>query len=146
LPTADEMSRQFPAGTVSASELAHPLSRKASKLLLKAQNYLDSGDCTRAIDTLQLALKEPSAVPYAHSILGTEYLKAGRVADAIAELEQAVQLLPQQAANRSNLGYALYLAGERERAEREVRKALAMDSGNSKTRFVLNLIERGRGQ
>ncbi len=135
-----------PAGIVSTERLARPVSRKADKLLVKAQGYVDSGEHAKAIATLQLALKEPSAVPYAHSMLGTEYLKLQRVADAITELEQAVQLLPHNAPCRSNLGYALYLAGEQERGEQEVRRALILDSGNAKTRYVLDLIERGRGQ
>jgi Flp pilus assembly protein TadD len=144
--TAAEAPRTLPAGTISAEELARPVSRKGVKLLLTAKDYSQAGDHDKAIEQLCRALKERSAVPYAHSILGSEYLKTGRIADAVIELEQAVQLLPHNAPNRSNYGYALYLAGERERGEQEVRKALMLDSSNSKTRYVLNLIERGRGQ
>ena len=136
----------FPAGIISTEELARPVSRKGVKLLEKAQDHSRSGEHDKAIEELRLALQEPSAVPYAHSILGAEYLRTGRVAEAVIELEVAVQLLPHNAPNRSNFGFALYLAGERERGEQEVRKALVLDSGNSKTRHVLNVIERGRGQ
>ena len=144
--TSPETPRTLPAGTITAEELAHPVSRKGVKLLRKAKDYWQAGKHDKAIDELQLALKEPSAVPYAHSILGTEYLRIGRIAEAVTELEVAVQLLPHNAPNRSNFGYALYLAGERERAVQEVRKALVLDSSNSKTRHVLNVIEGGRGQ
>jgi Flp pilus assembly protein TadD len=144
--TAPGAQRTAPAGTISADELAHPISRKGVKLLLKAKDYSKAGEHGKAIEQLYRALQEPSAAPLAHSMLGIEYLKIGRIAEAVAELEVAVQLLPQSAPNRSNFGYALYLAGERERAEREVRKALLQDSSNSKTRHVLNVIEGGRGQ
>jgi Flp pilus assembly protein TadD len=113
---------------------------------LKAKDYSRSGEHDKAIGELRLALQDPSAAPYAHSILGAEYLKTGRIAEAVTELEVAVQLLPHNAPSLSNFGFALYLAGERERGEQEVRKALVLDSSNSKTRRVLDVIERGRGQ
>jgi tetratricopeptide (TPR) repeat protein len=132
--------------TISADELARPISRKGFKLLLKADGYIEARDHDKAIDTLQQALKERSAAPYAHGLLGTEYLKIGRIADAVTELEQAVQLMPHHAPSRSNLGYALYLSGNQERAEQEVRKALTLDSSNPKTRYVLSVIRRGPAQ
>jgi len=138
--------RTAPAGLIPADELSRTISKKGIKLMNKVESYMESGNNTKVIDTLQQALNEPSVAPYAHGLLGTEYLKLNRVADAVNELEQAVQLLPHNVPARSNLGYALFLAGERERGEQEVRKALMLDSANAKTRHVLSLIERGRGQ
>src|SRR5579872_1650371 len=58
--------RSAPA-TVSAEELRHPVSRKGVKLIKQALAYSRVGDHPKAIQELQLALREPSAVPYAHS-------------------------------------------------------------------------------
>jgi len=134
-----------PAGAVSVEQLQHPLSRKGEKLILQAKNFAAKGDHGKAIAELQLALKERSAIPYAYSLLGSEYLKSGQVPDAIDSLEQAVKLLPRNVINHSNLGYALYLRGELERAEKEVRQALDIDRNNKTTRFVLGLVTHARG-
>ncbi len=131
-----------PATTVSADQLRHPVSRKGAKMLDRARSYSHAGEHAKAIDELRLALKEPSAAPYAHSILGAEYLRIGRYPAAVGELEEAVRLLPHEVANHSNLGYALYLVGQKDRGQEEVRLALSLDTHNPKTRFVLEIVEQ----
>lgn len=133
-----------PAGTVSVEQLEHPLSPKAAKLLEKARNFAAMGLPDKAIAQLHTALKERSAVPYAHSMLGAEYLRMKRIPEAISELEQALTLLPRNVPDRSNLGYALFLSGDLDRAESEVRKALELDCNNPKTRKVLSKILEAR--
>jgi tetratricopeptide (TPR) repeat protein len=131
--------------TVSVDELLHPLSRKGAGLIRRAQNFVAMGDHGKAIAELQLALKERSAIPYANSLLGTEYLRTNQVPAAIDVLEQAVKLLPRIAINHANLGYALFLrGGDAQRAEQEVRLALDLDRNNEKTRRVLSLITHAR--
>jgi tetratricopeptide (TPR) repeat protein len=134
-----------PAGTVSVEALQHPLSHKGARLIRRAQQFSATGDHVKAIAELRLALNERSAIPYAHSLLGSEYLKLNQVPDALEALEQAVKLMPRSAINHSNLGYALYLLGDIERAAREVRRALELDHNNEKTRRVLSLIVQAGG-
>lgn len=129
-----------PSGAIAVEQLQHPLSRKALKLLRKADKISLSGNHQKAIEQLRAALKEPSAVPYAHSMLGQEYLKLRQIPSALAELEQAAALLPHSAAIRSNLAYALFLSGDLERSEQEGRHALDLDRNNPKTRSVLDQI------
>ncbi len=137
------------AGTVSVEQLQHPLSRKGASLLARAKNFAAVGDHGKAIAELQLALKERSAIPYAHSLLGSEYLKIDQVPAAIEALEQAVKLLPRNAVNHANLAYAWFLQGDAQRAEIEVRQALelnrAQGQNDAKTRRVLSLITHARG-
>ena len=137
-----------PVGAVSVEQLQHLVSRKGDGLLRQARNFAAMGDHQKAIAKLQLALKEPSAMPYAHSFLGTEYLRTNQVPAAIDSLEQAVKLLPRDPVNRSNLGLALFISGSIERGEQEVRRALELDralhQNDEKTRFVLGLILRAR--
>lgn len=133
-----------PAATVSVEQLQHPVSSKGVRLLNQARNFADMGRHDKAIAQLQIALKERSAVPYAHSMLGVEYLKTGQVPAAIAELQQAVTLLPRNAAVRSDLGYGLFLSGDLDRAEKEARQALELDHSNRKTQLVLNQILHAR--
>jgi tetratricopeptide (TPR) repeat protein len=144
-PHGLEPQASEPAGTISVEQLQHPLSRKGASLLLKAKNFAALGDHDKAIAELQLALKERSAIPYAHSLLGSEYLTVNQASAAIEALEQAVKLLPRNAANHSNLGYALFLVGFAERAEQEVRRALELDRDNQMTRHVLSIITHANG-
>jgi tetratricopeptide (TPR) repeat protein len=137
-------TRQAPAATVSADQLRRPLSTKAAKLLRQAQSYGSGGDHDRAIEELNRALKEPSAIPYAHAMLGVEYLKTAQVGPAIEQLELASQMLSHDASIHSNFAYALFLTGDLDRAEREVRRALELDSGNKGAQLVLGYIINAR--
>ena len=132
------------AATISTERLQHPLSSKGAKLIGKAQEYAHAGDHLKAIAELHRALKETSAIPYAHSILGVEYLKTGQLAEATGELEQAVQLLPRDAVNHSNLAYALFLGKDNDAAEREVRRALELDRSNAPAQRLLGYILKAR--
>jgi predicted Zn-dependent protease len=124
---------------VSVVELQHPLSRKGRKLIERAQNDLNSGKTAEGIRRLQDALQEPSAAPWAHSILGATYLQLWRTADAITELEQAVQLLP-IASNYSNLGHAHCIMGDTERGEEDLQHALQLDSSSPQTHYLIGLL------
>lgn len=132
------------ASTVSADQLQHPLSPKGAKMIRRAQDYAAAGDHSKAIEELKRASAESSAAPYAHSILGTEYLKTGQVSLAQDELERALQALPHDAALHSNLGYALFLRGDIDRGEQEVRKALDLDRNNSPAQRLLGYILKAR--
>jgi len=124
---------------VSVQQLRHPLSRKARRLLAKAESYLTHGQRAKGNEQLAEAVKEPSAAPYAHAMLGTEYLREGHVHDAIPELETAARALP-MAGIHSNLGFALCLAGETRRGQQELQQALSLDGNSAKTRFLLGIL------
>lgn len=84
------------------------------------------------------ALKEPSAAPYAHAILGTEYLRNGHPAAAVPELEDAAQVL-QMSGIHSNLGYALCLTGQGQRGREELREALRLNGDSASARFLMGI-------
>jgi len=134
-----EPARQ-PAHAVSIDELRHPLSRKGADMLRRADNFSAMGLHDRAIAQLQKALQERSAIPYAHSMLGIEYLLTKQVLAAIPELEQGVAAMPHNVPNHSNLAYALMLTGNLDRSEQEARRALELDPRNEKTKHVLGQI------
>jgi len=73
-------------------------------------------------------------------MLGVEYLKMRQFASALRSLQRAVLLLPGDAVNRSNLGFALASTGQYDHAEAELRCALALDHGDAQTRQLLNLV------
>lgn len=127
-------------GIVSVAELRHTLSRAGKKLLHQAQNYVQAGKHSKAIEVLQRALLDSTAIGYAQSMLGAEYLKIGDVPAAISHLKEAVKSLPSLAANYSNLGYAFCRMGDLEGGEQEIREAITIDAGPPQPHFLLGLI------
>ncbi len=130
-----------PAGgdTVSVQQLRHPLSRKARGLLNKAESLLRHGQRDKGKQELAEAIKEPSAAPYAHAMLGTEYLRDGQAHQAIPELETAARSLP-FAGVHSNLGFAFCLTGDIQRGRQEFQQALSLDGNSVKARFLLGIV------
>lgn len=128
---------------VSVEQLRHPLTRKGRKLLQKVESYLRLGQRDKAIEQLAVAIHERSAAPYAHGILGTEYLRTGHARAAIPELEEAARVLP-IAGVHSNLAYALCLTGQSQRGEQELQEALRLDGGSPQARFLMGVLLLGR--
>jgi Flp pilus assembly protein TadD len=88
--------------------LRHPLSSKARRLLDKAMHLADVGDHAAAIEGLQEALAiYPSDAPYAHNLLGLEYIETSRFTNAKNSFEEAVRLMPHESVNHSNFGLSL---------------------------------------
>jgi len=127
-------------GTVSVEELRNPLTGKALKLILAAQNDLQSSQHERGMETLQRALDDPQTLPYAVSMLAVEHLKARQMDAALPELEEAVRLLPGRAENHSNLAFALGLTGQIQRGLLEIRRALQLDPARPKAHLVMGLL------
>jgi len=79
---------------------------------------------------------------------GERLLRQGRVDEAIERLEQAVELLPQEARAWNQLGLAYHAAGRGEDAEQAYRTALDRDRNLAVARFNLGslLLEQGQAE
>ena len=132
-----------PAGLVSAERLRHPISKKGALILERAQNASHAGRHEQAIAEARKAMADPTAAPYAHGLVGQEYMKLGQMETALPELEQAVATLPRDPVNHSNFGYALCLTRQ---CEREIRKSLELEPNSPAAHFLLGsiLVNRGR--
>jgi tetratricopeptide (TPR) repeat protein len=129
------------AQTISADLLRQPLSRKAKEILQKAQHASDAGDHAHAIELLESAsAKYPESDAWTKSMLGVEYLKTRQFEAAAATLERAIEVLPRDAADHSNLGFALASMGQYDRAEQELRRAVALDKSNPTTKQLLDVV------
>jgi tetratricopeptide (TPR) repeat protein len=146
--TTDDGNPNFPrpantpeAGTISSDILRNPLSSKARRMLEKARHNAEMGDHTAAIEGLRDALvKQPAAAPYIHSLLGIEYLETRQFAAAVLAFEKSARLMPHEAATHSNFGLSLAVAGQFDRAEKELRKALELDHTNTKAKGILEAL------
>jgi tetratricopeptide (TPR) repeat protein len=127
--------------TVSADVLRHPLSSKARRLFEKAMHFAEAGNHHAAIDGLRDALvKCPSDAPYAHNLLGLEYIEAHEYTEAKESFAEAARLMPRESSNHSNLGLSLAIVGDWDTAEKEERKALQLDKSNSKAKLILEAL------
>jgi hypothetical protein len=132
-------------GTVSVQQLKHPVTAKSKRILADAQRACSKGEYLKAVEILRGALNDPAAVPYARMNIGVAYLRAGQIAPAIPELEEAARLMPEDAVVRTNLAYALLLNKQVEAAETEGRLALQLDRNSSKARWVVGWILLSKG-
>jgi hypothetical protein len=132
-------------GTVSVRQLRHPLSAKAKRMFIEAQKASAAGEYLKEIQILRGALSDASAEPYARMNIGAAYVRAGRAGLAVPELQEAVRLMPENTAPRTNLAYALLLTGGIDAAEQEGRRAMRIDRNNSKTRWVMGSILLAKG-
>ena len=141
LPDSQVPGETSAARTISADLLRQPLSRKAKQILQKAQQAADAGDHYLAIQLLETAgMKYPESNAWTQSMLGVEYLKTDQFEAAVTSLEQAVLLLPRDAVDRANLGFALASIGQYDRSELELRRSLALDHSNLQTQQLLEVV------
>jgi tetratricopeptide (TPR) repeat protein len=129
-----------PPGTVSVRQLRNPLSAKSARMFAEAQKASEKGDYRRAIEILRGALNDPSAAPYARMNIGVDLMRVGRTEDAVPELQDAVHLMPDDSAARTNLAYALLLTKRWDVAEEEARRAIELDKNSCRARWVMGSI------
>ena len=130
---------------VSADELRHPMTGKARRVLATALGYAKKGEHWRAIATLREGMaKVRAVVPYAHGLLGIEYMRTGRDAEAVPEFTQAAGFFPHDAAVHSNLALSLCVTGQLDSAEREARMALYLNPNLYSAREIVRLIEESK--
>jgi tetratricopeptide (TPR) repeat protein len=75
--------------------------------------------------------------PVAHNFLAAKYLQAGRVPDAIAQLEHALRLKPDDAEAHSNLASAFQLQGRLTEAVLHAREAARLEPDDDRVHFNL---------
>jgi Flp pilus assembly protein TadD len=82
----------------------------------------------------------------AHNFLATKYLQAGRVPDAVAELEKALRLKPSDAEAHSNMASALRFQGRLAEALQHAREAQRLKPDDDRVHFNLGTILNATGQ
>jgi len=132
---------------VSVDELRHPLRGKAQRLVATAWRYAVQGDHLRAISTLREGMTKMAAViPYAHALLGIEYLHLGRNAEAVPEFTQAAVMFPHDAVVHSNFAVSLCIVGQFEHAEQEARLAVYLDPTLRPARELVHMLEENKAK
>jgi tetratricopeptide (TPR) repeat protein len=90
-----------------------------------------------AIASAELDVRLDPQVAAAHNVLATRYLQAGRVADAVTQLEEALRLDPRDAEAHSNLGTVLQAQGRLAEGMDHLRTAVRLKPKGDSVRFNL---------
>ena len=90
-----------------------------------------------SIASAELDARLDANVAAAHNMLATRYLQAGRVADAQAQLEEALRLDPRDAEAHSNLGVVLQRQGRLNEGMQHLRTAVTLKPKDDAVRFNL---------
>lgn len=133
----------------SASRRAGPLMAAGLGLVLATFAALTAAQTRYWRDPVALfgrALAVSSANPVAATNLGDALVRAGRHAEAIEPLREAVRLNPDYALARHNLGVALAETGKSDEAEAQFRAALALNDGMAVAHRGLAGLLRVRGE
>jgi Tfp pilus assembly protein PilF len=90
-----------------------------------------------AIESAELDVRLDPRVAAARNTLATRYLQVGRVADAQAQLEEALRLDPRNAEAHSNLGTVLQARGLLDEGMQHLRRAVTLKPKDDSVRFNL---------
>ena len=106
---------------------------------------LDAGDPERALAILESALARERDDPVLQFLHGVTRLALDEPQIAIAPLARAVELDPEDAEFRAHLAEALFRSCRFEEAEREARRAAALDPKLALAHYFVGLLAERRG-
>lgn len=111
------------------------LSLRDRENLSLAINLFSAGQYVRAAEVAGPLCRRYGALQGAHKLLGSALHLAGRSEEAVAPLENATRLVPEDAQAWSNLGNALAAIGQHEKAVAAHEQAVALQPGNPTFRY-----------
>ncbi len=93
-----ERAANAPAsGTVSLRQLQHPISKRALRAAVEAQQFSQARNFAQAIAKLEEAVRIAPEYREAHINLGASYAHSGRTAEALMHFERALEIGPPDA-------------------------------------------------
>ena len=108
--------------------------------------HRESGDLTAAVDAFQKAITQDPQYAPAYGGLGLTLAQKEGIDSSLPYFEHALKLNPAKADVCNNLGYALLKSGRLAKAERVLRKCIAIDPGFSVARNNLAVCLGLRGK
>lgn len=128
------------SGIVSLRDLEHPIPKKALREAYEAQQFARASNLPKAIAKLESAIRIYPAYRDAHLNLGAEYARAGRISDARAEFQKALDIGPPVSPIYADLALISVALHQNREAEEFARKALELDAANAAARKVLEAV------
>jgi len=132
-------------GSVSAIALQHHAPKKAIREMNAAMKESQAGDSASAQEHLRAALQIDPEFGEAHTNLGAEYARAGKLDLAYTEFESALRTGPKGAMEYCNIAVAALALRHVAEAEQEARQALSIDSRSPQANYLLGKILASQG-
>jgi tetratricopeptide (TPR) repeat protein len=104
---------------------------------MEASHYAQKNEPLKAVAKLEEAVRIDPEFRDAHTNLGTEYARAGRVDEAMQHFRRALEIGPPDVIIYSNLSWACLAQRRVSEAEEFGRKAIALDAANAKAHLML---------
>jgi tetratricopeptide (TPR) repeat protein len=104
---------------------------------MEASRYAQKNEPLKAVAKLEEAVRIDPEFRDAHTNLGTEYARAGRVDEAVQHFRRALEIGPPDVIIYSNLSWACLAQRRVSEAEEFGRKAIALDAANAKAHLML---------
>lgn len=124
-------------GTVSIRQLAHKVPPEARKEFDKGVTASKKGDHESALDHFQKAVSIDPELADGYNNLGSAHAALGQLEQAAEQFQKAIDLVPDHSLAVANLSVTLCKMHQYPEAERVARRALSLDSGLLKIRYVL---------
>lgn len=148
-PVAGTVPRRVGYGPRSSDEMAdlwfQVLPRRTSELPVLARDFVRRRTESRIV-AAERAVRAAPREAALHDVLGTRYLAAGRLADAVRAFQQALTLEPSSPEATNNLGVALLQGGRATEAVPYLRRAAAVRQGDPRVYFNLGNALRDSGR
>jgi Flp pilus assembly protein TadD len=126
-PQAAPATAPAAAGSARAKETPSGISPAVQGEFEKAVDALNAGHADEAAQSFLALTRSHAELGGPHANLGIIYRQAGKSAEAVAELEQAVQLNPRQPVFLNELGIAYRQQGQFAKARAAYEKAIELD-------------------
>jgi Flp pilus assembly protein TadD len=115
------------AAAARAKETPSGITPEVQRLFDYALDKLNTGHTDEAAKVFQALTRTNADLGGPHANLGIIYRQAGKPAEAVAELEQAVRLNPEQPVFLNQLGISYRQQGQFAKAREAYEKAIALD-------------------
>lgn len=135
--------------TATVVELLRPLAGAASRdpavAYLLGTALILEGRVAEGQSYIDVVMRQPDSAP-ARVMLATAYLRANRLDQAAAEIEQAIALAPEQPGNHAILGQILLREKQLDRAQSAFRRELELNPRNFDANFHLGSLLKDQGR
>jgi Flp pilus assembly protein TadD len=139
-PRPAQAPQAAPAPAARSKETPSGISPEVQQEFDSALDALNAGRTEEARRTFLALTRSHADLGGPHANLGIIYRQAGRPAEAVAELEQAVKLNPQQPVFLNQLGIAYRQQGQFAKAREAYEKAIALDPSYAAPHLNLGIL------
>jgi tetratricopeptide (TPR) repeat protein len=124
-------------GTISIRQLQHKVPREARKEFDKGVAASRKSDHSGAVEHFQKAVSIDPELADGYNNLGSAYAALGQLEQAAEQYQKTIDLVPEHTLALANLSVTLCKLKQYSDAERVARRALKLDSGLLKIRYIL---------